>query len=136
MVYGWAGADDSQTQAQEWLTVTGGVERGDGTQLVLRTEAGGLVEVSLDQADYWDAQGISLVPGEVVVLVGLSGVGSSLGARSVTLLSTGQTVVLRGESGRPMWAGGTQGAGTGTAPALREGRPRLSNRNGTWHWRR
>lgn len=111
--------------------MTGGVESFDGTQLVLRTEAGGLVEVSLDQAGYWDAQGISLVPGELAVGVGLSEAGSSLGARSVTLPSTGQTVVLRDESGRPMWAGGRRGAGSGTAPALREGRPRLSNRNGT-----
>lgn len=112
------GANDPQTQAQEWLSVTGGVESVDGTQLVLRTEAGGLVEVSLGQAGYWDAQGISLVPGEVVVVEGLSEDGSSMEARSVTLLSTGQTVVLRDESGRPMWAGGRRGAGTGTAPAL------------------
>ena len=96
------GADDPQTHAQERPSVTGGVESVDGTQLVPRIKAGGLVQVSLDQADYWDAQGISLVPGEVVVVVGLSEDGSSFGALSVTLLSTGQTVVLRGESGRPM----------------------------------
>jgi len=110
------GADDRQTQTQEWLSVTGVVESVEGTELVLRTESGGLVEVTLGQAGYWDAQGISLVRGDVVVVEGLSGDGSSLEVRSVTLLSTGQTVVLRDENGRPMWAGGRRGVG----PAVEE----------------
>jgi len=110
------GANDPQTQAQERLSVTGGVESVDGTRLVLRTESGGLVEVTLGQVGYWDAQGISLVRGDVVVVEGLSGDGSSLETRSVTLLSTGQTVVLRDENGRPMWAGGRRGVG----PAVEE----------------
>jgi hypothetical protein len=42
----------------------------------------------------------------------------SLEARTVTLVSTGQTVVLRDENGRPMWAGGRRGGYAGPAPAL------------------
>jgi hypothetical protein len=87
--------------------------------MLLETGAGELIEVSLGRSGYWEAQGISLVPGDAVVVEGYYEEGdTTLAASSVTLEATGQTIVLRDPSGRPMWAGGRRNGGAGSGPAL------------------
>ncbi len=112
------GANDPQVPAEEWITVNGVVQSLDGTVLTLGTGAGELIEVTLGQPGYWEAQSVSLAPGDAVVVEGFYEDEASLEARSLTLAATGQTVVLRDESGRPMWAGGRRGGGAGPAPVL------------------
>jgi len=111
-------ANEPQAQAEEWFTVSGVVQSLDGTVLILEAGAGELIEVTLGQPGYWEAQGVSLAPGDVVVVEGFYEDEASLEARSLTLTATGQTVVLRNESGRPMWAGSRRGGGAGPAPEL------------------
>ena len=110
-------ANEPQALAEEGQSVTGVVQSLDGTLLILKTEAGEPVEIPLGQAGYWEAQGVPLKPGDAVVVEGFYEDELSLEARTVTLVSTGQTVVLRDENGRPMWAGGRRGGYAGPAPA-------------------
>ena len=112
------GASSPQALAEEWITVSGVVQSLDGTVLILDAGAGELIEVTLGQPGYWEAQGVNLAPGDAVVVEGFYEDEASLEARSLTLAATGQTVVLRDESGRPMWAGGRRGGGAGPAPVL------------------
>ena len=118
----WSGEgtaiNESQAALGDLETVSGVVQSIDGTELVLRTDAGELVEVALGQSAYWEAQGVSLVTGDAMVVDGYYEDDATLAASSVTLVATGQTVVLRDESGRPMWSGGRRNGGAGTAPAL------------------
>lgn len=95
--------------------VTGVVQSIDGSLLVLEAGDGELVEVSLGRSDYWEAQGVQLAPGQTVVVEGFYEDSDLFTASSVTLVSSGQTVVLRDQSGRPMWAGGRRGAGAAWA---------------------
>ena len=113
-----ASIDEPQAGLGELATLTGVVESLDDSELVLRTDTGELVEVALGQSAYWEAQGVSLPTGEAVVIEGYYEDDDTLAANSVTLLATGQTIVLRDASGRPMWSGGRRNAGAEPAPAL------------------
>ena len=118
----WSGegsqVNGSQAASEEFESVSGVVQSLDGSLLVLQTEAGEAVEVSLGQPGYWEAQGLSLVVGDEVVIEGYYEDDATLAVGSVTFVATGQTVVLRDESGRPMWAGGRRNGGAGAGPAL------------------
>ena len=111
-----AGAGTWATEERVWIE--GVVESADGTELVILTTAGESVDVALGQTAYWEAQGVSLPTGEAVVIEGYYEDDDTLAANSVTLLATGQTIVLRDASGRPMWSGGRRNAGAEPAPAL------------------
>lgn len=118
----WSGAgtqaSESQAVPQEWLSVGGVVQSIDGSLMLLQAESGDVIEVTLGQSGYWEAQGMGLAAGDAVVVEGFYEDEDTLSALSLSLVSTGQTVVLRDDSGRPMWAGGRRGESAGTAPAL------------------
>jgi hypothetical protein len=111
-------ASESVAVSQEWLSVSGVVQSIDGSLMIVQAELGDVIEVTLGQSGYWEAQGLSLAAGDAVVVEGFYEDEDTLSARSLTLVSTGQTVVLRDDNGRPMWAGGRRGESAGTAPAL------------------
>jgi len=113
-----AWVDEPQAARGELVILSGVVESLVDSELVVRTAAGELVDVALGQAAYWEAQGIPLPVGEAVVIEGYSEDDDTLAANSVTLVATGQTIVLRDASGRPMWSGGRRNAGAEAAPAL------------------
>jgi hypothetical protein len=115
---GGAEVDGSRATSLEQGSVSGVVQSLDGSLLVLQTEAGEVIDVSLGQSGYWKAQGISLAAGDAVLVEGYYEDDTTLSARSVTLVSTGQTVMLRDQSGRPMWAAGRRNGTAGTVPAL------------------
>ena len=103
---------------EEWAWIEGVVETTDGSELVILTKAGESVDVALGQSAYWEAQGVVLEPGELVRVEGFYEEPQVLTAASLTILSTGQTIVLRDADGRPMWSGGRRNAGAASAPAL------------------
>lgn len=111
-------ANEPQALAEEWITASGVVRSLDGAVLTLETGAGELIDVTLGQPGFWEAQGVGLAPGDAVVVEGSYEDEALFEARSLTLAATGRTVVLRDESGRPMWAGGRRGGGAGLAPEL------------------
>jgi hypothetical protein len=73
-----------------------------GSEIAIQT-ADGEVTVGLGQASY--REGFVLEVGDEVMVIGFYEDGE-FKAGSVENLSTGRTIVLRDETGRPMWAGG------------------------------
>lgn len=98
-----------------WTEAAGSVVSLDDSQLVLQRPDGSLLTAGLGQSGYWASLGIVLQPGDEVQLTGFAEDGD-LEVQSLTLPATGQTVVLRDETGRPLWAGG----GRWAAPAVRD----------------
>ena len=84
----------------EWETLTGEVTVVDGDITVQTAE--GDVLVGLGQASY--REGFALEVGDEVSVTGFHEEGE-FKAGTVENLTTGETLVLRDETGRPMWAG-------------------------------
>ncbi len=84
----------------EWETLTGEVTVVDGDITVQTAE--GDVLVGLGQASY--REGFALEVGDEVSVTGFHEDGE-FKAGTVENLTTGETLVLRDETGRPMWAG-------------------------------
>ena len=84
----------------DWETLTGKVTVVDGDVTVETAE--GEVLVGLGQASY--REGFALKVGDKVSVTGFHEDGE-FKAGTVENLTTGQTLVLRDETGRPMWSG-------------------------------
>lgn len=96
-----AGQGRNETvRSVDWETLTGKVIIVDGDITVETAE--GEVLVGLGQAAY--REGFALEVGEEVSVTGFHEDGE-FKAGSVENLTTGETLVLRDETGRPMWAG-------------------------------
>jgi hypothetical protein len=94
--------------ATEWLTVNGEVIARVDDELTIQTSDGAMV-VHLGPEWYWDAEGIALSAGDQVQATGFYE-GDEFEVARVENTTTGQSVTLRDESGRPMWTGrGRQG---------------------------
>jgi len=87
---------------ETWTTVTGTVVALD-PDLVLQTEEGEVV-VHLGPEWYWDDQELTLNVGDQVAVTGFFE-HDGLEATRVENLTTGQSLILRDEVGRPLWAG-------------------------------
>jgi len=88
--------------AVDWETVTGHVTVVDSEMIVQTAE--GEVVVGLGQAWYREEAGFVLSVGDEVSVIGFYEDGE-FKAGMIENLSTGETIVLRDETGRPMWAG-------------------------------
>ncbi len=75
------------------------------------------MEVSLGPCGYWASHGVALAIGDAVVVEGYSEEDGTLAARSLTIVATGEAVVLRDDSGRPLWSGGRRNRGAGPGDA-------------------
>jgi hypothetical protein len=97
-------AGTGQAQVDEWLTLEGTVSSSDSAALVVRADGG--EEIVLDGRPwrYLLEQGFQAVAGDRVRLVGFYE-NDSFEAGEITNLGTGQDVLIRDESGRPLWAG-------------------------------
>jgi hypothetical protein len=86
-----------------WLTVDGTVVVLEGDELTIKT-ADSELKVHLCPEWYWETQGITLNAGDEVAISGFYE-GDDFEVGHVENLTTGESVTLRDESGRPMWAG-------------------------------
>ena len=84
----------------EWETLTGKVIVVDGEITIQTTE--GQVLVGMGQSAY--REGFALEVGDEITVVGFHEDGE-FKAGTVENLTTGETIVLRDETGRPMWSG-------------------------------
>jgi hypothetical protein len=92
-----------QAEVDEWLTLSGTVTSADGDVLVVETADG---EVTVENRGWWYAQeqGFAAQASEEVVLTGFYE-DETFEVGRIENVTTGQTVILRDETGRPMWAG-------------------------------
>jgi hypothetical protein len=98
------GTGTGQAQVDEWLTLGGTVVSVDSNALVVETDSG--EQVVMENRPWWFAQeqAFSAQPGDSVTVIGFYEDGE-FEVGQIDNLSTGQTVTIRDESGRPLWAG-------------------------------
>jgi hypothetical protein len=98
------GTGTGQAQVDEWLTLQGTVTSVDADTLVVQTDGG--EQVTVNNRAWWFAQdqGFATQAGDRVTLTGFYEDGD-FEVGQIDDLTTGQTVTLRDDSGRPSWAG-------------------------------
>jgi hypothetical protein len=99
-----------QAQVEAWLTVQGAVVEVGADALVVQAVGG--EQVAVENRAWWFAQegGFSAQVGDEVTLVGFYE-GDDFEVGRIDDVTTGQTVLVRDENGRPLWAGrGRRGA--------------------------
>ena len=117
--YGGQGREDApgdrtgtgQANVEEWLTLQGTVVSADANTLVVQTVSG--EQVTMENRAWWFAQeqGFSTQVGDQVTLVGFYE-NSDFEVGQIPDATNGQTVLVRDENGRPLWAGrGRRGGG-------------------------
>ncbi len=84
----------------EWETLTGEVVIVDG-EITIQT-AEGQVLVGMGQSAYWENSALEV--GDEITVVGFHEDGE-FKAGTVANLTTGETIALRDETGRPLWSG-------------------------------
>jgi hypothetical protein len=103
-----SGVSSAAYPATEWLTLGGEVIARVDDELTVQTADGEMV-LHLGPEWYWDAEGIPLNAGDQVQVTGFYDADEFEVAR-VENTTSGESVTLRDDSGRPLWAGrGRQG---------------------------
>jgi hypothetical protein len=99
-----------QAEVDEWLELHGTVLSVDDSSLVVETATG--EEVAVENRAWWFAQeeGFSAQAGDQVTLLGFHE-GDGFEAGGITNDTNGESVLIREESGRPLWAGGGRRGG-------------------------
>ena len=108
----WAGAGrnrtdqtgNSQAQIAAWLQLLGSVVSVDADALVIQTADGEQIAVENRPWSFAQEQGFSAKLNDELTLTGFYE-GEEFEVGRIEDATNGQTVVLRDESGRPMWAG-------------------------------
>ena len=107
---GQAGAGAGQAQPQngftEWVTYSGTVSEYVAPNFNLQTTDGQIIAVQLGNLNYVNSLGLVIHDGDLVTVTGFVDPEGSLAVGQITLDASGQTFTMRGETGRPMWAGG------------------------------
>ena len=97
---GYSASQGQSAAAVEWETLTGTVTVVDNEIAVQTAE--GKVIVGLGQSSY--REGFALDVGDQVTITGFYE-GDEFKAGTIENLTTGQSITLRDQAGRPMWAG-------------------------------
>jgi hypothetical protein len=98
------GGGFGQAEVGVWQEITGNVLSVDTAALIIQTSAGEEVEVTGRSWRFAQEQGFTAQADDVLTLVGFYE-GDEFEVGRMDHLSSGQSVVLRDENGRPMWAG-------------------------------
>jgi hypothetical protein len=98
------GTGTGQAQVDEWLTLQGTITSADPDTLGVQTDSG--EQVTVDNRAWWFAQDQAFTAsvGDRVTVVGFYEDGD-FEVGQIDNLTTGQTVSIRDENGRPQWAG-------------------------------
>jgi hypothetical protein len=97
------GVPEADHPVEAWMTVTGEVVSLEGGELTVQTTDGEVV-AHLGPEWYWEEQGISLDAGDQVSVTGFYE-GDEFEVGRIENLTSGESVTLRDDTGRPMWAG-------------------------------
>jgi hypothetical protein len=100
-----SGSPLAEAHVEDWLSVEGAVGPVDGSALVVQTTDGQEVVVEGRAWRFAQELGFSVQEGDEVNLLGFYEDGE-FKASQIEDTTNGQTVLVRDESGRPMWAGG------------------------------
>jgi hypothetical protein len=98
------GTGTGLAEVSEWLTLSGVVTGVDASVLTVQLDNGELVEMSGRPWTFAQEQGFAAEVGDRVTVVGFYE-GDELEVGQIDNVSTSLSVVIREESGRPLWAG-------------------------------
>ncbi len=98
------GTGTGEAVVEEWLTFQGSVASLDSDAMVVQLDSG--EQIVVENRPWWFAQeqGFAARPGDQLTLRAFYE-GDSIEVGQMANVRTGQTVQLREESGRPLWAG-------------------------------
>lgn len=96
---------ESQKVAAEWISLQGVVSSLDDAQLVIALDQGGELVVEGRAWSYAQQSGFELQVGDALTLGGYWE-GDAFKTSNLDNLTSGQSIQLRDQSGRPAWAGG------------------------------
>lgn len=102
------GTQEPQSDVGEPWTMTGSISVLDDFGMTLVGVDGTSTYVELGPPDYWQTQGVTLTPGDTVMVNGYANEGQY--HAGVVMTSGGQQLTIRDAYGRPMWSGGVQNA--------------------------
>lgn len=102
-----------QAMVGEWITVQGTVTAVELNALTIETVEGESMLVQLGPEHFWTTQGVVFEAGDDVTITGFFEDEVNFSAGSVTVLESGETLLLRDTDGRPLWAGGPGRGGNG-----------------------
>jgi len=97
-----SGPNATEPEIHDWLTVQGTVLVADN-ELTIQTSTGELI-IGMGQAWYREQAGFTVAVGDEVVVYGFDE-DEEFKAGTVENRTTGDTIMLRDATGRPMWAG-------------------------------
>jgi hypothetical protein len=106
------GSGTGQAQVDEWVTLEGTVMSVDSDELVVQTSAGQEILMEGRPWQFTQEQDFSVQVGDQVTLTGFyedvdpsTGGGHSFEVGQIHNASNGQVVIIREDTGRPLWAG-------------------------------
>ncbi|MGD8624288.1 MAG: hypothetical protein PVJ34_07120 [Anaerolineae bacterium] len=105
------GTGTGQAQVDEWLTLAGSVVSVDADELLVQTDDGQQILIDGRARRFLDELGFAAQIGQRLQLTGFYEDGD-FEVGTVENLTTGQTVEIRDETGRPLWAGRGRRSGT------------------------
>jgi hypothetical protein len=97
-------SEQNQVAPEEWLTFTGVIITNSNGSVTIQTLSGDQIQTQLGQPSFWRDQGITLDVGSEISILGYWE-GSSFQAGEVTIVATGERIMLRDPNGRPLWGG-------------------------------
>jgi len=89
----------------EWVTVEGQVTTVASDQMIVKTSDGKEIEISLQAWTYAQAEGFKVSVDDEVSLVGFYD-RNNFEAGKISNTTSGKSIALRDDYGRPLWAGG------------------------------
>ena len=107
------GTGQADAQIRAWDTLRGQVAAVDATALVVTLADGQTLEIAHRPWTYAQELGAVYTPGDEVEATGFYDEAGTFEAATLNNLTRSQVVTLRDENGRPGWAGGGQGGGSG-----------------------
>jgi hypothetical protein len=96
-----------QAEVNGWLQIQGAVVSADSDALLVQNAAGEQIELEGRPWRFAQEQGFAAQAGDQLTLNGFYD-GDEFEVGRIENLTSGQVVLLRDESGRPLWAGGGQ----------------------------
>jgi hypothetical protein len=99
------GAGQGQAQVEAWVTLTATVAGVSNSVLAVEMADGDQITIERRAWRFVQARGFSTEVGHEVTLVGFYD-GASFEVGQISDVLTGATVLVRDDSGRPLWAGG------------------------------
>lgn len=104
------GLSNEQSQTAKWLTLEGTAKSADENALIVATTSGSTI--SVQNRAWWFAQeqGFQVAVGDSLRLSGfLDRINGEFETAQIENLTSGQSINLRDESGRPLWSGRGRG---------------------------